>query len=135
RVDDLMGRALGGQDNDDPGGAAAGDQVTGQRGELLLLFEFADGGGEVGVFVDQHQVDRLTAVLGDLPPSGGEQRVVAGVHELLERGDGGEGIGHGRADEHVGAVPPGAEFDELAVDQHQLAVARHGAVGGDQVQG
>jgi len=100
-----------------------------------LFFEFADGGGEVGVFVDQHQVDRLTTILGDLPAAGGEQGVVAGVHDLLQRGERGEGVGHGRADEHVGAVPPGAEFDELAVDQHQFAVTRHGAVRGDQVEG
>ena len=65
-VDDLVGGPLGGQDDDDPGGAAACDQVAGQRGEFGLLGFGADGGGEVGVFVDDDEVDRLPGVGGDL---------------------------------------------------------------------
>ena len=49
RVDDLVGGPLGGQDEDDPGGPAAGYQVAGERGELLAFLLGADGGGEVGV--------------------------------------------------------------------------------------
>ena len=41
----------------------------------------------------------------------------------------------GGADELVGAVPPGAELDLLAVDQDELAVAGQRAVGGDEVEG
>src|SRR6266542_6955986 len=66
RVDDLVGGPLGGQDDDDACGAASGDQVAAQGGEFGLLFLVADGGGEVGVLVDHHQVDRLPRVAGDL---------------------------------------------------------------------
>ena len=64
RVDDLVGGPLGGQDDDDPGGAAAGDEVAGERGELGLLVLVADGGGEVGVLVDDDEVDRLPGLAG-----------------------------------------------------------------------
>ena len=47
-----MGRALGGQRDGHRGGAAPGDQVAGQGGELALLRFGADGGTEVGVLVD-----------------------------------------------------------------------------------
>src|SRR6266851_821253 len=43
-VDDLVGRPLSGQDDDDACGAAACDQVAGERGELGLLGLGADGG-------------------------------------------------------------------------------------------
>ena len=72
-VDDLVGGPLGGQDDDDPGGAAAGDQVAGQRGEFGLLGLGADGGGEVGVLVDDDEVDGLPGVGGDLPQACGQQ--------------------------------------------------------------
>ena len=51
--------------------------------------------------------------------------------EGLERLD---GVVDGRADEHVGAGPPQAELDLLAVDQDELAVVRQRAVRDDQVQ-
>ena len=76
---------LGGQDEDHPGGAAAGDQVAGERGELLPFGLGADGGGEVGVLVDDDEVDVLPGVAGDLAAAGGEQVVVPVVHGLLER--------------------------------------------------
>ena len=47
-----------------PGGAAPGYQVAGQRGELLPLGFGADGGGEVGVLVDDDQVDVLAGRRG-----------------------------------------------------------------------
>src|SRR5262249_57138988 len=53
-------------------------------------------------------VERLSGVPGDCAGPGGEQGVVAGVHDLLQGGERGEDVGHGGADEHVGAVPPGA---------------------------
>ena len=53
----------------------------------------------------------------------------------LEVLEGVDGVFDGRADEHVGAVPPGAELDLLAVDEDELAVGRQRAVGGDQVEG
>ena len=64
RVDDLMGGPLGSQDDDHPGGAAAGDQVAGERGELRLLLAVPDRGGEVGVLVDDDQVDGFPGVGG-----------------------------------------------------------------------
>ena len=73
-----MGGPLGGQDDDDACGAAPGYQVAGQRGELLPLLLGADGGGEVGVLVDDDEVDVLAVVAGDLAPPGREQGVVAG---------------------------------------------------------
>ena len=45
-----------------------------------------------------------------------------------------DGVVDGRADEHVGAVPPGAELDLLAVDQDELAVIGQRAVRDDQVE-
>jgi hypothetical protein len=122
RVDDLVGGALGGEDDDDPGGAATGDQVAGEGGELLSLGLGADGGGEVGVLVDEDEVDALPGLAGDLAGAVGQERVVAGVHRLLEGFERGDGVGDGRADEHVGAVPPGAKLDLLAVDEDEVAV-------------
>ena len=52
-----MGGPLGGQDQDDPGGAAAGDEVAGQGGEVFPVGFLADGGGVVGVLVDDDEVD------------------------------------------------------------------------------
>src|SRR6266487_6398740 len=92
RVDDLVGGPLGGQDDDDACGAASGDQVAAQGGEFGLLFLVADGGGEVGVLIDHHQVDRLAGVAGDLAAASGEQPVVAGVHDLLEFDERGDGV-------------------------------------------
>ena len=103
-------------------------------GELLAFLLAADGGGEVGVLVDDDQVDVLTRVGGDLAAAGGEQVLVPVVHgalELLERLD---GVFDGRADEHVRAVPPRAELDLVAVDQDELAVIGQRAVRGDQVE-
>ena len=134
RVDDLVGGPLGGQDDDHACRAAAGHQVTGQRGEVLALLLAADGGGEVGVFVDDDQVDALAVRAGDLPAALGGQRVIPGVHGGLEGVEGLDGVFDGRADEHVGAGAPQAEFDLLAVDQDELAVVRQRAVRGDQVQ-
>ena len=68
---------LGGQDEDDPGGAAPGDQVAGQRGEFFPVVFLADGGGVVGVFVDDDEVDVLAVVAGDLAAAGGQQLLVA----------------------------------------------------------
>ena len=68
-----MGGPLGGQDDDDPGRAAPGDQVAGQRGEVLAVLLGADGGGEVGVLVDDDEVDVLAVLAGDLAAAGGEQ--------------------------------------------------------------
>src|SRR6185437_1071229 len=78
RVDDLVGGALGGEDDDDPGGAAPGDQVAGERGELFSFLFAADGGGEVGVFVDEDEIDAFAGLAGDLPGASGEEFVVAG---------------------------------------------------------
>ena len=78
RVDDLMGGPLGGQDDDDPGGAAAGYQVAGQAREVLPLLLGADGGGEVGVLIDRDEVDVLARVGGDLAAAGGQQRAGTG---------------------------------------------------------
>ena len=105
-----------------------------RRGEVLAFLLGADGGGEVGVLVDDDQVDGLAGVAGDLAAPGGEQVVVAGVHDAPGSGERGDGVGDGRADEHVGAGPPRAQLDLLAVDQDELAVMRQRAVGGDQVQ-
>ena len=82
----------------------------------------ADGGGEVGVLVDDDEVDVLAGLAGDLAAPGGGQLVVAGVHDLLEGSERGDGVVDGRADERVGAGPPQAELDLLAVDQDELAV-------------
>ena len=118
-----------------PGGAAAGYQVAGERGEGFSRCGLgADGGGEVGVLVDDDQVDALAGLAGDLPPPGGGQVVIAGVHDGLEGLERVDGVGDGRADEHVGAGPPQAELDLLAVDQDELAVMGQRAVRGDQVQ-
>jgi hypothetical protein len=130
-----VGGPLGGQDDDDPGRAAPRDQVAGQGGELRPLGLGADGGGEVGVLVDDDEVDVLAAVAGDLARPAARSVVVAVVHELLEPLAAVDGVGDGRADELVGAVPPGAELDLLAVDQDELAVAGQRAVRGDEVQG
>ena len=46
----------------------------------------------------------------------------------------GDGVGDGRADELIGAGPPHAQLDLLAVDQDELAVMRQRAVRDDQVQ-
>ena len=94
----------------------------------------ADGGGEVGVLVDDDQVDALAGLAGDLAPPGGGQVVIAGVHDVLEGFERVDGVFDGRADEHVGAGPPQAELDLLAVDQDELAVMGQRAVRGDQVQ-
>src|SRR5271165_2920642 len=80
RVDDLIRGPLGGQDEDHPGGAAAGDQVAGEQPEGLPVGLAADGGGVVGVLVDHDQVDMLTAVAGDLAAAGGQQVLVPVVH-------------------------------------------------------
>ena len=117
-----------------PGSPASGYQVAGERGELLPLLLGADGGGEVGVLVDDDEVDALAAVAGDLAPPGREQGVVPGVHDLLEGFERGDGVGDGRADEHVGAGPPRAELDLLAVGQDELAVIGQRAVGDDEVE-
>ena len=93
----------------------------------------ADGGGEVGVLVDDDQVDVLPGITGDLAAAGGQQVVIAGVHGGLEGLERLDGVVDGRADEHVGAVPPGAELDLLAVNQDELAVIRQRAVRDDQV--
>ena len=85
-------------------------------------FFLADGGGVVGVFVDDDQVHVLAVVAGDLAASGGQQPLIAAVHDLLELGERLGGVVQGGADEHVGAVPPGAELDLVAVDQDQAAV-------------
>ena len=129
-----MGGPLGGQDDDHACRPAPGYQVAGEGGEVFAVFLDADGGGEVGVLVDDDQVDALAGLAGDLPPPGGEQIVVAGVHDGLEGLERVDGVFDGRADEHVGAGPPRAELDLLAVDQDQLAVMRQRAVRGDQVQ-
>ena len=68
-----MGGPLGGQDDDHPRRAAAGYQVAGEGGELLPVGLGADGGGEVGVLVDDDQVDMLAGVPDDLPAAGGQQ--------------------------------------------------------------
>ena len=133
RVDDLVRGPLGGQDEDHPGSPAAGDQVAGQGGELFAFGFLADGGGVVGVLVDDHQVDVLAVVAGDLAPAGGQQPCVAAVHDLLEFGERLDGVLERGADEGVGAVAPGAELDLVAVDQDQAAVPRQGAVRDDQV--
>ena len=46
-----------------------------------------------------------------------------------------DGVFEGGADEHVGAVPPRAELDLVAVDQDEAAVMRQRAVRDDQVLG
>ena len=106
-----------------------------RRGELLPVVFLADGGGVVGVFVDDDEVDVLAVLAGDLAAAGGQQPLVAAVHDLLEFGERGDRVGQGRADEHVGAVPPGAELDLVPVDQDQAAVMRQRAVRHDQLLG
>ena len=134
RVDDLVGGPLGGQHEDHAGGAAAGDQVAGEGGEVLPVFLAADGGGVVGVLVDDDQVDVFAVPAGDLAAAGGQQAVVAGVHDGLEGLERVDGVLEGRADEHVGGGPPQAELDLVAVDQDEPAVGGQRAVRGDQVQ-
>src|SRR5204862_5374600 len=114
--DDLVRWPLGSQDDDDACGAAAGYQVPGQRGELLAFLLGADGGGEVGVLVDDDEVDTLAVGAGDLAPPGREQGVIAGVHGGLEGLERLDGVLDGRADEPVRAGPPRAELDLLTVD-------------------
>ena len=102
-------------------------------GELLPILLGANRGGEVGVFVNEDQVDVIAGVADDLAAAGGQQGLVPVVHgglKLLERLDGVFDVG---ADELVGEVPPGAELDLLAVDQDERAVMRQRAVRGDQV--
>ena len=105
-----------------------------RRGELLAVLLGADGGGEVGVLIDDDEVDVLAVVAGDLAAAGREQGVIAGVHGGLEGLERLDGVFDGRADEPVRAGPPRAELDLLAVDQDELAVVRQRAVRGDQVQ-
>ena len=129
-----MARSLCGKDDDDPGGAAPRDQVTGQCREFCLLFPVADGGGEVGVFVDDDQVDGFARLAGYLAAAFGQQRVVTAVHddlEPLESLDRGADTG---SDEDFGAAAPLAELDLLAVDQDELAVGGQGAVRDDEVE-
>ena len=102
--------------------------------ELLPFLLGADGGGEVGVLVDDDEVDALAGLAGDLAAPGGGQVVIPGVHGGLEGLERGDGVFDGRADEHVGAVPPQAQLDLLAVDQDELAVIRQRAVRDNEVQ-
>ncbi len=99
-----------------------------------MLFAVADGGGEVGVLVDDHQVDRFAGVAGYLAPSFGQQRVVAAVHDVLQLLERVDGVADAGADEDLGAVAPLAEFDLLAVDQDEPAVGGQRAVGDDEVE-
>ena len=93
----------------------------------------ADGGGEVGVLVDDDEVDRLPRRGGDLPQPGGDEPVIPAVHQVLQPAHAVQRVIHGRADEPVGAVAPQAELDLLAVDQNEAAVAGQRAVRGDEV--
>src|SRR5262249_13174209 len=122
-VDDLVGWPLGGEDDDDACRAPACDQVADEGGEVFAFGFLADGGGEVGVLVDDDEVDRLAAGGGDLWLARGWQRAGRGGREVLQPAHAIEGVGHGRADEPVGAVAPRAELDLLAVNQDEAAVA------------
>lgn len=62
--------------------------------------------------------------------------VVAGAHYVLEFAGAVECVGHGRADEGVGAVLPGVRVrPRYAVDEDELAVGGERASGDDELEG
>ena len=125
---------LGGGDDGHGGGAAAGDQVAEQGDELLLLLLGAQDGGVQGDLVEDDDDDGHAVAGLDLAAAVGAQPGVAVVHDLLQPQQGDDGVVEVGADEFVGDVVPHAEFDLLAVEQHQPGAGGQGGVGGEGVQ-
>jgi hypothetical protein len=113
---------------------AAGYRVAAEVGELGPLGLAADGGGEVGILVDDDEVGGFAGLAGDLAAAGVEQHLVPVVHGALELAEYADGVVHGRADEDIGAVAPHTQLDPLAVDQDELAVEGQRAVRDEQVE-
>ena len=70
----------------------------------------------------------------DLAAAVGAQPGVPVVHDPLQPQQGDDGVVEVGADEFVGDVVPHAEFDLLAVEQHQPVSGGQGGVGGEGVQ-
>src|SRR5690242_12201019 len=131
--DDVHAGPLGGGDDGHGGGAAACYQVAEQGDEFFLLGLGAQDGGVEGDLVDDDG-DDVDAVAGaDLAAAVGGEPGVPVVHDALEPLEGDDGVVEVGADEFVGDVVPHAEFDLLAVEQHQPGPGGQGGVRGQGV--
>src|SRR6185312_5784250 len=104
--DDVGRGPLGCLDTDDAGCAAAGDHVAGGGVEFLLLDRGADGGREVGHFIDGHQVEWPPEVGGDLALFHLQEQVGAFVNQALEPVHDLDRVINRGTDELVGAGGP-----------------------------
>ena len=107
---------------------------AGAGGEFALLLLGAEGGGVERDFVEDAGDDGDVIGVGDLAAVAGAEPGVVVVHDLLESPQRDDGVVEVGADEFVGDVGPEAEFDFLAVEQHEPGLGGQGGVGCEGVE-
>ena len=91
--------------------------------------------GVEGELVDDHDDEAESDLPVDLPEAPIEQQRVAGLHLVPQFTQRLGGLLDVRPDEPLGAVPPGSQFDQLAVEAPELGRRVEGSCGHDQRQG